>query len=344
MPLSRLKKNFQEKEPDFTMVLFVKIIAGLLFLAIAGLSTATYFIARDIRQSFPPVGEFRSINGAKLHFIDTGEVADNSKPAIIFIHGAGGNLNDPMPIYRKALNNKFRTIFLDRPGQGYSEAFENSNHVPTQTSSIAKLMDELAIKKAIIVGHSFGGALASTFGVMYPEKTAGLVLLAPVTHPWNTGVDWHYDLGNTPVIGWIFSRTLAPVAGHYIYPNAIKRLFLPNSLPADYKEKSATKLALLPENFLSNAKDVARVHEHVEIFQNRYQEITAPTHIYHGDSDDIVSLEIHSINGLSKDIKNSKLFVLGGVGHKPDYVAVDQIVNSIHEIADQNQLRIVGSN
>lgn len=318
------------------MVLFLKIIAGLFILALSGLSIATYFIARDIKQTFPPVGVFTSINGAKLHFIDTGEIEDKSKPTVIFIHGAGGNLNDPMPIYQKALNNKFRAIFLDRPGQGYSETFENSNDVPTQTSSIAKLMDELSISKAIIVGHSFGGALASTFGVLYPEKTAGLVLLAPVTHPWKTGVDWHYDLGNTPIIGWLFSRTLAPVAGHFIYPNAIKRLFLPNSMPTDYKETSATKLALLPQNFHSNAKDIARVHKHVEVFQNRYSEITAPTHIFHGDKDDIVSLEIHSINGLSKDIKNSKLFVLEGVGHKPDYVAVDQIVNSIQEIADQN--------
>ena len=315
------------------MAFLLKIIVGGIVLTILGLAIATYFIARDIRQSFPPVGKFETINGVKLHYVDTGEVPDTAKPAVIFIHGAGGNLQDPMPIYRKALEKNFRVLFLDRPGQGYSESFEGSNDIAIQTSSISKLMDRLAIKKAIIVGHSFGGAIASTFGVLYPEKTAGLILLAPVTHPWHTGVDWHYDLGNTPVLGWLFSRTLAPVAGHFIYPGAIKRLFLPNEMPADYKETSATKLALLPANFHSNAKDIARVHLHVEIFQNRYKEITAPTHIYHGDEDDIVSLEIHSINGLSKDIKQSRLFILEGVGHKPDYVASEQIINSINEMA-----------
>ena len=54
------------------------------------------------------------------------------------------------------------------------------------------------------------------------------------------------------------------------------------------------------------------------------------------DKDDIVYLEIHSINGLSKDIKGSKLFALEGVGHKPDYVASDQIIKSIIEITEQN--------
>lgn len=318
------------------MALFIKILLGLFVLIFTALFGYAYFIAKNIKQTFPPLGTFKTINGAKLHYVDTGEVNDKTKPAIIFIHGAGGNLQDPMPIYRAPLEDKFRVIFLDRPGQGYSESFEGSNDVAIQTSSIAKLMDELAIEKAIVVGHSFGGALASAFGVLYPEKTAGLVLLAPVTHPWHTGVDWHYDLGNTPILGWLFSHTLAPVAGHYIYPNAIKRLFLPNQMPQDYKETSATKLALVPANFHANAKDVARVNRHVEKFQHRYHEIVAPTHIYHGDKDDIVSLEIHSINGLSKDIKHSKLFVLGDVGHKPDYVASGQIINSIIEIANES--------
>lgn len=320
-------------------MIFLKLLVGLTALTLITLSLATYFIARDVKNKFPPIGTFETINNAKLHYVDTGKVKNKAKPAVIFIHGAGGNLQDQMPIYRKALEDKFQVIFFDRPGQGYSESFEGSNDVAIQTSSIAKLMDELKIKKAIIVGHSFGGALTATFGVLYPEKTAGLILLAPVTHPWHTGVAWHYDLGSTPVLGWIFSHTLAPVAAYFIYPDAIKRLFLPNTMPQDYAQSSATKLALLPKNFHSNTKDIARVHSHVEIFQNRYQEITAPTHIYHGDEDDVVSLEIHSINGLSKDIKHSKIFVLEGVGHKPDYVASNQIINSITEIANEAILK-----
>jgi len=315
------------------MVFFLKILAGILLITIAGLWIASWVISQKIQDRFPPVGDFRIVNGARLHFVDTGNPSEKEKPAIVFIHGAGGNLNDPMPIYKKELESEFRLVFVDRPGQGYSKSFEGSDKVTSQTDSVALLLDKLDIDKAIVVGHSFGGALASAFGVLYPEKTAGLVLLAPVTHPWHTGVDWHYDLGNTPVIGWLFSRTLAPVAGYFIYPGAIKRLFLPDQQPRDYEDSSATKLALIPENFHANARDIARVHMHVEDFQNRYREIKTPVHIFHGDRDDIVSLQIHSIDGLSKDIPHSKLFVLEGTGHKPDYVASDQIARSIREIA-----------
>jgi len=264
--------------------------------------------------------------------VDTSSVGDEATPAVVFIHGAGGNLRDQMAVYRDQLSGKARAIFIDRPGQGYSEAFSGSNDVKQQASSIAKLLDTLNVDKAIIVGHSFGVVVAGAFGVLHPEKTAGLIFLAPVAYPWPGGVDWHYDVGNTPVLGWLFSNLIAVPAGNVIYPGAIKRLFAPNALPQDYEETSGTRLLLRPSMFLENAKDVAQVIHHVRAFNHRYKEIKAPTYIFHGDKDDVVSLEIHSINGLSKDIEDSKLTILEGVGHKPDYLARDQITKAILEI------------
>ena len=315
------------------MVFVFKIFASLLILGIVVLAISTFLISRNLENQFPPIGDFRILNNAKMHFVDSGKTENGNLPAVIFIHGASSNLNDPKAAYDEFLNGKFRTIYLDRPGQGYSEAFSGSNDPKKQANSISLLMDELEIEKAIIVGHSFGGVVTAAFGVLHPEKTAGLVFLAPVSHPWGTGVDWHYDVGNTPILGWLFSNILATPAGHFIYPKAVKRVFLPNTMPEDYPQTSATKLAIRPANFYENAKDVARVIDHVTEFNHRYKEISAPTYIFHGDQDDTVSLEIHSINGLSKDIKGSKLFVLEGVGHKPDYVAREKVVKAISEIA-----------
>ncbi len=315
------------------MIVFAKFLLGFFALVIIGLWIATFIISRNIESQFPPIGEFKTINSAKFHFVDTGNKKQTDQPPVIFIHGASGNLNDPLPVYSELLAEEMRLIFIDRPGQGYSEPFDGSNDPVAQASSIAGLMDELKIEKAVVLGHSWGGAVASSFGVLYPEKTAGLVLVSPVTHPWpGADVSWHFDVGNLPVIGWIFSNTLATPAGRLIYPGAIGRVFAPQKTPDDYQDTSATLLALRPSNFHENAKDVARVYDHVTRFQHRYKEITAPVHIYHGDVDDIVYAKVHSIDGLSKDIEGSKLTILEGVGHKPDYVARDQIAASIREL------------
>lgn len=312
-------------------MLFKFFIYGFVLIVI-GLYTATFILAKRVESDFPPIGDFKSINGVNFHYVDTGPAGADASPAVVFIHGASGNLRDQMTVYKRQLEGKARAIFIDRPGQGYSEGFAGSNDPKQQASSIAKLLDVLEIEQAVIVGHSFGGVVAGAFGVLYPEKTAGLIFLAPVTHPWDTGVDWHYDLGNTPVLGWLFSNLVVVPVGHLIYPNAVKGVFVPNPMPEDYKETSGTRLILRPAAFHENAKDVARVIHHVKEFQHRYKEIKAPTYIFHGDQDDIVSLEIHSKNGLSNDIKGSKLVVLNGVGHKPDYLAQDQITKAILQI------------
>lgn len=309
-----------------------KFIMIFLALVVAGLYLATLVLSKRVEAEFPPIGDLRQINGADLHYVDTGAFEDKNQPVVIFIHGASGNLRDQMTVYKPQLAGKARAIFIDRPGQGYSEPFKGSNDPKAQAGSVAKLLDELQIDKAVIVGHSFGGVVAGAFGVLYPEKTAGLVFIAPVTHPWDTGVDWHYDIGNTPVLGWLFSNFVVVPAGHLIYPDAVHRVFSPDPMPHDYKETSGTRLILRPSAFHENAKDVARVIHHVREFQHRYQEISAPTYIFHGDKDDIVSVDIHSINGLSKDIKGSKLKILEGVGHKPDYIAQDEITEAIMKI------------
>lgn len=308
----------------------MKIIVLLLIVLVGGLWLTTLLITRNTENRFPPIGDFKTLNGARFHYVDTGGA---DKPAVIFIHGASGNLRDQMHVYRPVLEDEFRLIFPDRPGQGYSDTFENSHDPKEQAESIALLMDELGVEKAIISGHSFGGVVAATFGVLYPEKTQGLIFLAPVAYPWGTGVDWHFDVGNMPVIGWLFSNLVAVPAGTLIYPEAIKRVFAPDKMPEDYAETSGTALALRPSSFQANARDVANVEAHVIEFHPRYKEIRVPTYIFHGDQDDIVSLPIHSVNGLSKDVPGAELEILEGVGHKPDYVARDKVVAAIREIA-----------
>lgn len=309
---------------------FKLVLSGIVLVAI-GLFLATQIITRSTERTFPPIGDFKTIKGVKFHYVDTGPV-DNDKPAVVFIHGAGGNLRDQMTVYGPLLKKDARAIYIDRPGQGYSEAFDGSNNPQEQAKSIAQLLDALAIEEAVIVGHSYGGVVALAFGVLEQEKTKGLVLVAPVAYPWPGGVDWHYDVASLPFIGQLFSNLVAIPAGTLIYPGALVRLFAPNELPQDYEQTSGTRLVLRPDTFHENAKDVAQVFDHVSAFHSRYKEIKAPTYIFHGDEDAIVSAEIHSVNGLAQDIENAKLTLLKGVGHKPDYVAREQIKDAVLKI------------
>ncbi len=308
------------------------LIAAPFAIALAGYAF-TVFKARAIERQFPNIGELIDVGGLRMNsvLVPAGDKAD--LPPIVFIHGASGNLRDQMHAFRARLEGRAALLFVDRPGHGYSERGGPENAWPDgQARAIARLMDKRGIAEAIIVGHSFGGAIAASFALEHPEKTAGLLFLAPATHPWPGGVDWYYDLARMPVIGWLFTRIAALPAGLSRIESGTRFVFAPNPAPQDYIEATAPALVLRPNAFRSNAIDVANLLGYVQRVQPRYSEIRTPTVIVTGDTDGVVYEEIHS-RGLARDIAGSELVWIRNLGHKPDYVVTDLAVEALEKIA-----------
>lgn len=306
--------------------------------AIASVSAAgTALRARAIEADAANIGTLTDVGGYSMNALQVPAGAEAELPPIVFIHGASGNLRDQAASFLEPLQGRAELLFVDRPGHGYSERGGPENAYPDgQASAIARLMEKRGIERAIIVGHSFGGAIAASFGVLYPEKTAGLLFLAPATHPWPGGVDWYYNLASTPVVGPLFCHTIALHAGMARLDAATRGVFAPNPRPETYVGDTAPALVLRPAAFCANATDVANLQGYVTRFAPRYREITAPTVIVTGDSDDIVLEEIHS-RGLARDIAGSELVWIKGLGHKPDYAARDLAIAAIEKIAGRQR-------
>jgi len=310
--------------------LFVAIV--MLFIVAAGFSA---YKTRDIEQTYPNIGELTDIGGYRLNAVHLPRPATADLPALVFIHGASGNLRDQLAAFAAPLSGRAEMLFVDRPGHGYSERGTAENALPSgQADAIARLMDQRGIKSAIIVGHSFGGAIAAAFGMRHPEKTEGLLFLAPATHPWSGGVDWYYTLAATPVFGWLFTQLFVIPLGLRRVETGTLSIFRPNARPADYITKTAPELVLRPQTFRNNAIDVVNLFAYVSAHAPRYSEIKAPTVIITGDSDDVVLEELHS-RGLARDITGAELITIRNLGHKPDYVTTDVAIAAIERLAGQ---------
>jgi pimeloyl-ACP methyl ester carboxylesterase len=291
------------------------------------------FKARQFEQAFPNIGELTDIGGYRMNALHIPRPDTADLPAIVFIHGASGNLLDQAGAFLRPLQGRAEMLFVDRPGHGYSERGGPENAVPSgQAAAIARLMERRGIEKAIIVGHSFGGAIAAAFGVHHPEKTAGLLFLAPATHPWPGGVDWYYHAATAPLFGWLFNHALVVPMGLRRLEQGTMNVFRPNVRPADYIASTGPSLVLRPGTFHNNATDFTRLLGYLKAESHRYREITAPTVVMTGDSDDIVWEHLHS-QGLARDIAGSELVTIRGVGHKPDYLATDVAIAALEKIA-----------
>jgi pimeloyl-ACP methyl ester carboxylesterase len=308
-----------------------------LFIAPVALIAAAFCFtawkASAIEKQFPQHGELIDIGGYKINALHVSGPANPDLLPIVFIHGASGNLRDQEAAFREQLEGRTELLFVDRPGHGYSErGGDENNHPDGQAAAIARLMELKGMERAIICGHSFGGAIAASFAVFHPEKTAGLLFLAPATHPWPGGVDWHYRVAAAPVIGWWFTRLVSLPAGLFLMDGATKSVFSPNRRRDRYVDEGAPALVLRPQNFRYNAIDVANLHDYVTRIAPRYDEIAAPTVIITGDSDPIVLADIHS-KGLARDIAGSELVTIHGLGHKPDYVVTDVAIAALEKLS-----------
>ena len=278
-------------------------------------------------------GSFAVVNGTRMHYVHVAPPAKASLPPVVFIHGASSNFKDEMLPARPRLEGKAEMLFFDRPGYGYSERGKGNDTPYGQAETLAALMDHVGIQKAIIVGHSFGGAVAAAFALRHPEKTAGLVFLSAATHPWpGGGTSWYYNLTATPVVGWLFAGTLAWPAGSLVLDKAVASVFAPNPVPDNYIERASIRLTLRPGTFHANAVDVSGLYDQVKKMAPHYHEIKTPTVIITGDSDDVIYPEVHS-GGLARDIAGSKLLWIHNMGHKSDWVAADLVTDAIRYVA-----------
>ncbi|MEJ1160244.1 alpha/beta fold hydrolase [Prosthecomicrobium sp. N25] len=304
-----------------------------------GLVLAAYseLRARRIEAAYPPVGRFAEAAGVRLHYVDLlPDVPDGPEaPAIVFIHGASGNLRDPLLAFRGALEGRHRLVFVDRPGHGWSDRGGDPEIAAParQAEVIAALLKRIGVARAVVVGHSWGGSVAAALALGHPELTAGLVFVAPATHPWPGGVAWYYKAAAQPLFGSLFARTLVMPIGSASLEQGLKGVFDPNPEPEGYVEKAAVPLLFRPREFIANAEDVFRLNGYLELQAPRYGEIRVPTAILSGNRDSVVYEELHS-GGLARAIAGSHLIWLPNVGHMPHHAATDTVVAAIEEVAN----------
>ena len=273
------------------------------------------------------------VGGLKLNsvLLPAGDKAD--LPAIVFIHGASTSLYDPMLSFRSKLEGRARLLFVDRPGHGNSDGGGPAEILPdAQADAIAALMKKRGIRKAIIVGHSFGGAIAAALAIRHPDRVAGLVFLSPAVYPWKGGVAWYYGAAAAPITGPLFSALVVPPVGLLAIDRATHEVFSPNRPPSDYVSKTRALQALRPAAFRRNAQEIAALSDWAKTASVGYRRIRAPTIIITGDADKIVSPDVHARH-LARDVKGARLIVVHNLGHKSDYVASDLAIAAIEAVA-----------
>ena len=300
-------------------------LAVLGSLSLSGCGTLyTYFSKRQ----FPPVGEFINFDGQRIHY-----VARGSGIPVVFIHGSVGTVHDFLqsPVFPLVAQN-YQAITYDRSGFGYSSRNPHERMSPTDHAAVlARLIAALKIEKPIVVGHSWGGAVALAFALKYPHLARGMVLLGPVAYgsgSWDSIRYWPMRL---PILGAVFRETFfVPLAG-LLVPHFLGAAFDPAPVPEAYL-KIFTSFALRPGHYLSEARDMPGLGYALAEMSKEYERIRIPVALVCGEQDQSTPCSVHA-RPLHRAIPNSRLVIAAAAGHETHFSHADLVRDEIARLA-----------
>lgn len=121
-----------------------------------------------------------SVNGAEVFAATGGKDFDASKPAVVFLHGAGFDHSTWALYTRWHAHNGYAVLAPDLPGHGLSGGKPLSS-VTEMADWVVALLDAVNAKQARLVGHSLGSLIAVEAAARHPERVASLGLIGTAT-------------------------------------------------------------------------------------------------------------------------------------------------------------------
>lgn len=225
---------------------------------------------------------------------------------VVFLHGSGpgvsawGNWNKMFPL----LSGDFRLLAPDMVGFGFTERPEGIDFTMNNwVQQTIDLFDALNIEKANLVGNSFGGALALSMAIKYPDRINKLVLMGSmgVTFPITYGLDrvWGYtpSLKNMEELLEIFTYDHS-----FVGKDLIKTRYESSIQPGFQESFSAMFPAPRQQSVEAMASNA-----------NYIRNIPHETLIVHGREDRVIPIE--TSYKLLQMIDNAQLHIFGKCGH-----------------------------
>ncbi len=295
---------------------------------------------RSIEASYPPVGQIVELEGRSVHV-----VVEGTGPDLVLIHGAGGNAMDFTYMFTEELTDRYRVFAVDRPGLGYTDrvhpdlngAFTTQAETPIeQARLLAEATRKLGAENPIVLGHSYGGAVAMAWAL--EEPAAGVVIVSGATMPWPGPLRRYYRVFGSLIGGALGGPLVAAYVGEDRTRAALDGVFEPAPVDPGYYEGAAVPLAVRSETFRANARQVKSLRPNLVEMSSRYPSMTLPVEVLHGTADTTVRPEVHA-EPLVETLPNARLTLLDGIGHSPHNVAPKPVIEAIDRLAKRAGLR-----
>jgi 3-oxoadipate enol-lactonase len=226
--------------------------------------------------------------------------ADDTRPALLCIHGLGGSSNSWTPLM-EALEG-FKVIRPDLPGSARSALPAEKLSIDAYVTALEKLLAALQIESVHIAAHSLGTIVAQHFTLRNVSKVKSLALFGPLLAPPEAGRPGIYARAELARTG---------IAGMQQIADAIVK----GATSKETKAQQPAVLALVRESVMRQPSEgYAQACESLANAQPAAVEgICVPTLLVTGDQDGVAPPA--NVKAMAERIQGSHVVVLEGCGH-----------------------------
>jgi pimeloyl-ACP methyl ester carboxylesterase len=248
-------------------------------------------------------------------------------PAVVLLHGQPGGAADWEAVTR-LLEPSFTVVVPDRPGYGRTGG--RASGFGANADAVVDLLDELAIDRAIVAGHSWGGGAAIALAQRAPGRVSGLVLVASVG-PGERPGRLDRALAIAPLGSALAAITLK-VAGRVLSLPLVRRL-VDRRLRGFTHEGLVTMAATWRqgEAWRSFVTEQRALIDELPDLASGLAQLARPVTVVVGAADRIVPAATGQ--HLAAAIPGSRLITLDGAGHLLPHERPDAVAAAIVEVA-----------
>jgi pimeloyl-ACP methyl ester carboxylesterase len=124
---------------------------------------------------------FFDVEGTKLRPVGT---RMQEVPTLLLLHGGPGFDHSEFKVGFSQLADIAQLVYLDHRGNGRSDSGPTDRwNLATWADDVRTFCDVLEINRPIVLGHSFGGIVATFYATRYPDHPAKLILASTSVQP-----------------------------------------------------------------------------------------------------------------------------------------------------------------
>jgi len=214
-------------------------------------------------------------------------------------------------------------VLIDLPGHGRSDDVpESQASIRNHAEAVLRVLDRHRIERAVICGNSMGGGVALRLAASWPDRVAGLVLVASIGRDVHEGGATAWVDGENPLIPREedIDRFMALVLER---PPPVGKAVIRHVITQ--RARRADTLHRLFRGFILNAGDAGVPRELGGI---RHRAL-----VIHGEQDRII--DKRTSEDLARALPRAELALLRGVGHVPQLEAPRAVTRLVEAFAER---------